>query len=92
MKGLNLRAFSARARLLFWRYHITLFIVIATGGVAAAMYSLVTIINSTSGATDTTGTISFDQATIKRVQALGNANSTAYNLPSGVRTDPFAEH
>lgn len=76
-----------------WKHHLVLFVVVAFGGIALAMYSLVSVVNlsTTSNSSGTDGAIVFDKDTISRVNALGIDGTQSFTLPTGVRTDPFAE-
>jgi hypothetical protein len=79
----------------FQKYSVTIFFVVLTGGLAAA----VLILNSTlSEASDTSGYTSsldattFDQTTIDRVKQLHTSSEPvpAATVPAG-RTNPFSE-
>ena len=80
-------------RRFFWQHHLTLFIALAAGSVAIAIYSLFGIIlNSSNASTQSVSAdTTFDQDTIKRVQALSDSPDDTYTLPTGQRTDPFTE-
>lgn len=74
------------------RYHLTLFIVVVVGGLIAAILILNGVLNqsaSSGNLGDDAGTMSFDQATIDRLDNLGS-DSNDQKTPSG-RTNPFTE-
>lgn len=77
------------------RFHITLFIIMLTGGLMLAVFTLMNVIqesSDTSNFTPGTASGSFDQATIDRMNALQTSDQNAGNavLPAG-RINPFSE-
>ncbi len=89
----SLSSIMQHVRSFLWRHHLVVFVAIAFGGIALAMYSLVAVINSSNNTAgfDTSGKVIFDKATIDKVNELGNDSKGKFTLPTGVRTDPFAE-
>lgn len=77
----------------FWRYHLTIFIAVAVGGIGFAILSLlgvVTLSNNTSEYTTTSGN-DFDHETIERVKKLNDKPDYTFSLPSDKRNNPFSE-
>ena len=79
----------------FSRYHLTIFTVVFVGGLATAVLMLNAIMaqsSDTSNVKTATGSTTFDQVTIDRINQLKTSNdtSTSFTLPSG-RSNPFAE-
>lgn len=78
-----------------WKYHFTLFFVVAVSGITLGIYSLLGVINTTAPATTSAGTDSattFDDATIKRIDELKSGSEQgSFSLPANQRTDLFME-
>lgn len=77
----------------FWRYHLTMFTVIAVSGIAIAILSLIGVVARSSD-TDNSGTSetsNFDEQTIERVKQLNDVPNYTFTLPSNQRNNPFAE-
>lgn len=76
-----------------WRYHLTMFTVIAVSGAALAIFSLISVVAQSADTTgiETSGKTEFDQTAIERVKALNDEPSYDFSLPSGQRNNPFAE-
>jgi hypothetical protein len=77
------------------RYNLTIFIVMLTGGLSAAVLILNATIQKTSdtaGYSTSLDITSFDQATIDRIKQLHSSSEIAADssLPAG-RINPFAE-
>lgn len=77
------------------RYHVLIFTVTVLGGLVFVVWSLNTIIASSSTATDYTpagASTGFDQETIDRVNSLKSRDEKASELDlSQGRTNPFIE-
>ncbi len=87
-KSINLAAF-------FNRFHAVIFTVVIGGGLAAAVFALMTVVDTSDAANShvpTSTDTSFDTATIKRVEKLRPLSTapTPPQLPSG-RIDPFPQ-
>lgn len=79
----------------FGRFHLTIFIVMLTAGLAVAVLTLNGILirsGEAAGYTSTLDNTSFDQTTIDRLNKLRTSSDPAieYSLPAG-RTSPFSE-
>lgn len=78
------------------RFHITIFIVVVTAGVAVALLLLGNILNIAYGATtpDDSSNLntSFDENTIRELERFKSSNNNTGNqgLPSG-RINPFSD-
>lgn len=77
------------------RFHITLFVLVVFGGLAATVFMLNTVIvrsTETGDYTPETPNASFDQATIDQIEELQTSDQggNTLQLPSG-RTNPFVE-
>lgn len=94
MKNKNISTIFGPIVRSFQRYSLTIFIVVLTGSLTAAVLILNTIVQQsadTSGYTSTTSVTSFDQATIDRIKQLHSSSTqTKITLPPG-RINPFAE-
>ncbi len=76
----------------FWRYHLTIFAVVAVAGVSIAIIILLGVITQSSNPVTTAPeSESFDQDTIERVKQLNDTPDYNFNLPSNQRINPFAE-
>lgn len=77
----------------FWRYHLTIFMVIAASGIALAIFSLIDVVGQSSDTKgyDTQAATSFDQETIDRVKNLNDNPDYTFTLPTNQRTNPFTE-
>ena len=80
---------------IFKRYHLTLFIVFVTAGLAIAVLTFSNLLAQSSIDTTYTSPIeagTIDQATLNRIKALhtSDEDAPAISLPSG-RTNPFSE-
>lgn len=76
-----------------WRYHLTMFTVTAVGGIALAIFSLISVVAQSADTTgiETSSKTEFDQSAIERVKALNDEPSYDFSLPSGQRNNPFSE-
>lgn len=89
----DLSAILVGVKRFFWRYHLTIFIVVAASGIAIAIFSLIGVIaqsSDTSGFTATEST-TFDKATIEKVKKLNDQPSYDFSLPTNQRSNPFME-
>lgn len=91
----NLQSIGKNIGQFLWKYHFTLFFVIAVSGITLAIYSLLDVINTTTPATVSTSTDSaatFDDATIKRIDELKSGSEQgSFSLPTNQRTELFME-
>jgi len=94
MKNANVSISFKPIATLFKRYHLTLFIVFVTGGLAFAVLSFTQLFTES---TDTSYTSpisagSIDQATLNRINTLhtSDAVTPAMQTPAG-RINPFSE-
>lgn len=80
---------------IFGRFHAVIFFVVVCGALTAAVHMLSTIVTNSStpaNYTPPSTNANFDTDTIQRVNGLRDLNTppTPLELPSDVRTDPFA--
>lgn len=89
----DLSSFIGSIRHFLWRYHLTMFIVIAVGSIALAIFSLLGVVSQPSDpvATGTASQSNFDQETIDRVLQLQDTPSYNFTLPTNQRNNPFSE-
>lgn len=91
----SLRNIGKSTKKFLWSHHFTLFLVLAAGGVALGIYSLLGVINHSTAAqgdTPSGATIIFDDATMKKVYELQSSDQQqTFSLPATQRTDPFLE-
>jgi hypothetical protein len=77
------------------RHHFTIFIVIAVGSIAVAVFAIYETIqsnNSTEGVSSPSSATTFNQATIKKLDSLDTTGSnTVFHLPTDKRANPFVE-
>lgn len=78
------------------RFHVLIFVIVALGGLIAAILVLNSIITRSSangdGYTAAQNSATFDQATIKRIEDLKTRDQTGGQLDlSQGRTNPFVE-
>jgi len=91
---IELYAINKKINAFFARYHLVTFAFVASLLLAAAVYSLFTIIESTTATpTNTTSTITgFDQKTIDKIKSLRDSkNGTAQLELPLTRQSPFSE-
>lgn len=89
MKNINVSTIFEPIATFFRRFHILLFFLVVSGGLFAAVLTLISIINtssSTSMAADNSINGSFDQETIQRIE-----NDTTTVAQPGSRPSPFVE-
>jgi hypothetical protein len=95
-KDISLNKFGSAVANVFRRYHLTIFIVILVSGLATAVILLNNILQQSSDTTglsaDATNGITFDQATIKRLNELKTSSDPVVPFStSGTRISPFSE-
>jgi len=95
MKDIQLTALLKPFKLLFTRFHLTLFIVLVVAGLGAAVVLLTGILNDASTDTNYTSPIeagSIDQTTLDRINALHTSDEqTAPTTVPETRQNPFVE-
>lgn len=92
---ISLPAIQKTITTVFQRYHVILFVLLATGGLMATVLTLSGIAGSTSesdGYVSTANSTRFDQATIDRINGLKSRdqNNGTIDFSKG-RTNPFVE-
>lgn len=75
------------------KYNLTIFLVIATMGVATGIYSLISLVQSSSTVQESSSTTtpSIDEAAIKQIRENTNDTNADTNLPTNQRINLFAE-
>lgn len=75
------------------KYHYTVFLVLAALGIAAGIYSLLTVVqySSLQQTEQTSNSSVTDEQTIKRIRELSNKSNTDLTLPQDQRINLFAE-
>lgn len=92
-QSFDLRAVKSAVAIFFNRYHTLLFFLVISAGIAACLLTVMSIL-SLSGKIDsaiaTPTNQSFDEGTIKKVEALKSAdNQSSYTIQG--RQSPFGE-
>lgn len=77
----------------FWRHHLTMFIVVAAGSIAFAIFLLIQVVEKSSniGAYTPSNADTFDTETIQRVRELNDRPTYDFSLPTNQRNNPFTE-
>ncbi len=99
MKNINLSISPAAIKKAFFsflhRFHVILFVIVVLGGLAISVFTLNTIVVSSSDTSQFTSqqtSSNFDQETIKRIEELKTRDQTGDTLDlSKGRTNPFVE-
>jgi len=95
MKNTDLSSLLKPTAKIFKRYHLTLFIVFVTAGLAYAVLTFTQLLGESSTDTGYTSPISagtIDQATLERIKALHTSDDPTPEIviPTG-RINPFSE-
>lgn len=91
--NLSLQSFKQSLGRFLHRFHVLIFTILILGGLAVVILLLNNIVvrsGQSEGYQADTGTTSFDQATIKKIEELETRGQSS-PPPAGVRTNPFVE-
>lgn len=89
----DMGALMVSVKRFLWRYHFTIFIVIAAAIIVVAILSLINVVAQSSDIKNyaPSEVIGFDQVTIEKVKKLNDNTSSSFTLPTNQRINPFTE-